>query len=149
MLLSTYKHHHTKTLLTFVICLDLGLPMSCPWDLIFIFIIISTMINHVFILIVIYNDFQRLRESKLLNGCLVAWPKPMSIRFTIQDRYWWLVILKFFQKCFWDSWILLYCQFNSYFFLLQNKKLYFSLTCSFIVAKWKRNLKIVVTPFYG
>ena len=146
MLLSTYKHHHTKTLLTFAICLDLGLSMSCPWDLIFIFIIISTMINHVFILIVIYNDFQRLQESKLLNGCLVAWPKPISTS-NIQDRYWWLVILKFFQKCFWDSWILLYCQFNSYFFLLQRKN--FSLTCSFIAAKWKRNLKILVTPFYG
>ena len=51
--------------------------------------------------------------------------------FRIQDRCLWLVILKFSQKFFWDSWILVYCQFKSYFTFVTKKKLYFSLTCCF------------------
>ena len=69
MLLNTYKYHITKTLLIFTICLDLRLFMPCLWDLFFIFIIIFTMINHIFIMIIIYNDFQGFWDSKLLNGC--------------------------------------------------------------------------------
>ena len=39
--------------------------------------------------------------------------------------------LKFSQKCFWDCWILVYYQFNSYFTFMTKEKLHFSLTCSF------------------
>ena len=46
-LIHTYKHNHTETILTFSICLDLGLFMSCLCDLFFIFIIIFTMIKYI------------------------------------------------------------------------------------------------------
>ena len=42
--------------------------MPCLCHLFFIFIIILTMINHVFIMIIIYNDFH-FWGLKLLNGC--------------------------------------------------------------------------------
>ena len=63
---------------------------------------------------------------------LVVWPMSArnAIIFRIQDRCLWSVILKFSQKCFWDSWILVYCQFKNYFAYITKKKLYFSLTWS-------------------
>ena len=39
--------------------------------------------------------------------------------------------LKFSQKCFWDSSILFYCQFSSYFTFITKEKVHFSVTCSF------------------
>ena len=39
--------------------------------------------------------------------------------------------LKFSQKCFRDSWILVYFRFDSYFMFIAKGKLYFSLICSF------------------
>ena len=41
------------------------------------------------------------------------------------------MILKFSQKCFWDSWILVYCWFDSYFMFIAKEKLHFSLICNF------------------
>ena len=51
--------------------------------------------------------------------------------FRIHNRYLWSVILKFSQKCFWDSRILVHCWFNSYFTLITKEKLHFSLIHSF------------------
>ena len=63
----------------------------------------------------------------------VVWPMlaKNAIIFRIQARRLWSVILKFSQKSFWDSWILVYCQFKNYFTVFTKKKLYFSWTCSF------------------
>ena len=72
VLLNTYQHHYIKTPLIFTICLDLRLFMPCLLDLFFIFVIIFTMINHIFIMIIIYNDFQRFGGSKFLNGCFIS-----------------------------------------------------------------------------
>ena len=69
MLLNTYRHHYTKAPLIFDICLDLGLFMPCLCDIFFIFIIIFKMVLHIFIMIIIYNKFQRFWCSKLLNDC--------------------------------------------------------------------------------
>ena len=41
------------------------------------------------------------------------------------------MILKFSQKCFWDSWVLVYCWFDSYFTFISKAKLQFSLICNF------------------
>ena len=79
-----------------------------------------------------------------LMVALVVWP--MSVWntkiFRIQDRCLWLVILKFSQKFFWDSWILVYCQFKSYFTFVTKKKLYFSLTCCFCCCLVKKQFAI-------
>ena len=64
-----YINNYTKTLVIFTIWLDLQLFLLCLWDLFFIFIIIFTMINHIFIMMVIYNEFQQFWGSKLLSGC--------------------------------------------------------------------------------
>ena len=39
--------------------------------------------------------------------------------------------LTFSQKGFWGNWILVYCQFSSYFTFITMQKLHFSVTCSF------------------
>ena len=46
VLLNTYKHHHTETILIFYY-MPRPRNISCPCDLFFIFIIIFTVINHV------------------------------------------------------------------------------------------------------
>ena len=54
-----------------------------------------------------------------------------TIIFRIQDRYLWSVILKFSQLCSRNSFILVYCQFRSYFTFIGKEKIHFSLTYSF------------------
>ena len=49
----------------FTIYLGLGLFMSCLWDLFFIFIIILLRSINVFIMIMIYNDLQRVQAQGL------------------------------------------------------------------------------------
>ena len=49
----------------FTIYLGLGLFMSCLWDLFFIFIIILLRSINVFIMIIIYNDLQRVQAQGL------------------------------------------------------------------------------------
>ena len=78
--------------------------------------------------------FQGFWGSKLFNGCLAAWPNNLSARnaiiFKTQNWYLWSVVLNFSQWCFWDSWIVVCCQFDSYFMFITNEKLHFSLICS-------------------
>ena len=54
-----------------------------------------------------------------------------TVNFRIQNRYLWLVFLKFSQQCFWGSWILGYCRLNIYFTFFIKEKLHFSLICNF------------------
>ena len=51
---------------------------------------------------------------------------------------------KFSQKCFWDSWILVHCQFNSWFSFIGKEKFHFSLTCSFYCCLKKEGLAMKV-----
>ena len=44
------------------------------------------------------------------------------LNFSIYDQW--------FSQCFWDSWIVVFCRFNSYFTLITKVKLHFSLICS-------------------
>ena len=122
MLLNKFKHHHTKTLLTFTICLGLGLFMSCLRDIFFILIIIFTMINQCF-----YNDYNLWCFSTFLG---------LKVCEECNNFHYWRSIfmvnnLKFSKKCFWDSWILKYCQFSCYLTFITKEKLHFSVTCSF------------------
>ena len=87
--------------------------------------------------------FQGFRGPKLFNGYLVVWPSNPYLK-GIPNRYLWLVILKFSQKCFWDSWILVYCRFNSYCTLIAKEKLHFSLICSFYCCLVKRGWALEV-----
>ena len=87
--------------------------------------------------------FQGFRGPKLFNGYLVVWPSNPYLQ-GIPNRYLWSVILKFSQKCFWDSRILVYCRFNSYSTLIAKEKLHFSLICSFYCCIVKRGWALEV-----
>ena len=87
--------------------------------------------------------FQGFRGPKLFNGYLEVWPSNPYLQ-GIPNRYLWSVILKFSQKCFWDSRILVYCRFNSYSTLIAKEKLHFSLICSFYCCLVKRGWALEV-----
>ena len=117
--------------------------MPCLWDLFFIFIIIFTVINHIFIMIIIHNDFQRFGGSKFLNGCFISLTNACEECNNFQDSRQMFMIsyFKVSQKSFWDSWILVYCQFKNYFTFITKKKLYFPLTYSFYCCLVKNGSK--------
>ena len=75
--------------------------------------------------------------------------KRNAITFRIHDRCLWSMILKFSQKSFWDSWILVYCQFKNYFTFITKKKLYFSLTCSFYCCLVKKGSALKVSQQFA
>ena len=87
--------------------------------------------------------FQGFRGPKLFNGYLEVWPSNPYLQ-GIPNRYLWSVILKFSQKCFWDSRIFVYCRFNSYSTLIAKEKLLFSLICSFYCCLVKRGWALEV-----
>ena len=70
---------------------------------------------------------------KLLNGCFSSLTNVCEecSNFGFQNRHLQSVTLKFSQKCFWDSSILVYCWFENYFMFIAKEKLHFSLICSF------------------
>ena len=71
--------------------------------------------------------FQSYRGSKSVNGCLVVWPSNLCL--------WGIQWFSEFKIDIFDQWfqskILLFCQFNSYFTFSRKDKLHFSLTCNF------------------
>ena len=79
--------------------------------------------------------FQGFLGSKLRNGSLVFWPSNLCLweMHWFQDSKSTFIMndFKFSTKCFWDSWILVYCQFDNCFTFAGNEKLHFSLNCIF------------------
>ena len=90
--------------------------------------------------------FKVFGTQSCLMVALVVWPMfaRNAMIFRIQDRCLWSVILKFPQKSFWDSWILVYCQFKNYFKFITKKKLHFSLTCRFYCCLVKKESALKV-----
>ena len=78
-----------------------------------------------------YFYFQGFWGSELLNGCLVLWLETYIYEEYSNFQESKSAILKFSQKCFWDSWILVSCWFSSYFTLITKEKFHFSLIRSF------------------
>ena len=87
------------------------------------------LINHIFIMFILYNDFQLFGVQWCLMVALAVWPESAwnEIFFTIHKNNWsrclLSVTLKFFQKSLWDSLVLVYCQFKNYFTLITKEKL--------------------------
>ena len=79
--------------------------------------------------------FEVFGAQKMVNDCLVVWKSNLylramqwfsGIKIGIYDQ--WFLILS---QCFWDSWILMYCQFNSYFTFFYKGETLPSLACNF------------------
>ena len=76
--------------------------------------------------------------SRLLNGCLIVWPITYVCEefndFQDSKPILQSLILKFSRRCFSDSWILVYCRFNSYFWFVTKEKLHFNLLFLYLLS---------------
>ena len=97
-------------------------------------------INHIFIMIILHNDFKRFWCSMLLNACFSSLTSVCEECNNFQDSRQMFVIsdFKVFPKILlrflmYFSRILVYCQFKNYFTFITKKKLYFFLNLQFLL----------------
>ena len=104
---------------------------------------------HIFIMIIIYNDFQRFWGSKFLNGCFSSLANVCVECNNFQDSRQMFMTsdFKVFPKILLRQ--LNFGQFKNYVTFITKKKLYFSLTYSFYSCSVKKGSALKVAQQFA